>query len=176
MRPTPILRAAALALVSGCGLGGETGAPVDDTDTEDTVPAHLADSYDHSAEMHIVPNETGVLFGLTECDLILGATLSVDPQGAACPACDALYSGPILSTWTDCSGVSTDSDVLSYGMAMEGGAIRVWTFDDETSVWTDEGLATAQGVDLYQLVTTEVMGDESFSIGDMTVTYFFTAL
>ena len=166
----------ACALGPGClgSDGSDSGA--DDTDGDPQPEGGLVERYEHVEQLHLVPNETGQAFGMSECDMEIGATLAQVPDAETCPDCEAFYRGPIGYSYTDCSGASVDGDFLDYGLAWEAGGLRVWTFDPKGGQWTDEGVASPQGGGLYQLVSTELIGDKSFSLGEATVTMTFQEL
>jgi len=172
VRPLPALLLALLVAPACSSPAGDDSGGDDPTDDTGGSPG-LVEGYEHTLGMHIVPNETGALFGLTECDVQIGASVDLVPDAAACPSCEGLYRGLITSTITDCSGVSFKSDSVEYGLAWASPGLLVATLDAETQQWTDEGVAAPLGAGAYELVVTELMGDESFNIGESTTAYRF---
>jgi hypothetical protein len=164
-----------IAALAGCK-DPQDDSGADDSGVDSLPDATLAESYDHTCLLHLVPNENGALFGLTECDFSFSATITLDPGRTACADCDGFYGGPVLAVYTTCSGVSYEEDTAEYGLAAEEGGIRVWTFDPKPQVWTDEGVAAEVGDGTFEVVTTELIGDKTFSLGETTITYRFVEI
>ncbi len=158
----PCLLALLLTLGAWPACDTEGAGPADDDDT--SVDLTLAASYQHTAVYDIEPNETGQTLGLSPCSITLTGTLTEAAEAPTCPDCDATYAGPVTSNFTNCSSVDID-DSFTYGLAMPaGGEIEIWS-PGETD-WRLLGTAVESG-NVYELSTTEEMGDETFSLGTM---------
>jgi len=151
-----------LGTIPACGPGNDEDDAAGDDDT--SADLYLADSYLAVGTYDIEPSAAGQAFGLSACTLTIQATVEVAPEAEGCAECEAVFSGPVSSQFTDCSGVEVDP-TLTYGLARPAqDELDVWSPSE--SEWDLLGTAALLG-GVFELSYDEEMGDETFSLGTM---------
>lgn len=152
----------------GGGSGGDDDASGDDDDGgEDTIPQALR----VIAHVEIEPSETGTAFGLSACSADITSEVTFDPAVSGCESCAGAWTGPVVSSSTNCSGSSTASS-STYGFLWLGvSGIDVWSFsepdDEDPGGWSHNATAAPTGAGSWYVEYDELMGDESFDLGLM---------
>jgi hypothetical protein len=112
------------------------------------------------------------MFGFTDCTATLAGSVTRDDAGEPCATCDAVWTGPITGTQTNCSGMSMESDTFTYSFETLTDGVGVWQWSSEELVWSHEGDAVWDGAG-FILEIEEVMGEGDFIMGTTWLTYVF---
>lgn len=167
----------------GRGGGGDDDVADDDASGDDTADDDaVADDDDGQHEITTTLShdftlriddvtEFGSIFGLVPCDTTMGGTVTRDDEQSACATCEAVWTGPITETFTDCQGV-TFGDTFTYGFELLDAGVGVWEWSEDEQTWSLEGEATWQG-DGFVLDKEEPMGEGKYQLATTWMTYSF---
>ena len=116
--------------------------------------------------------EFGAMFGLSPCTATIAGSVTRDDVQAPCATCDAVWTGPITATQTNCSGMTMESDTFTYSFETLADGVGVWQWSTEDLVWNHEGDAIWAG-NGFVLNVEELMGEGKFVLGTTWLTYVF---
>ena len=168
----PLVLVACTPVRGGGGGGGKDDDDAGDDD-DDAAGDEIAASLTHDFELEMGDiTELGGMLGLTPCTATMTGSVARDDAADTCATCDAVWTGPITGTQTDCSGMTMESDTFTYGLETLTDGVGVWEWSSDDQAWSHAGDAVWDGAG-FILEVEEIMGEGEIILGTSWLTYVF---